>query len=65
MNRLYIDCRETPGSNCTVAISANSEKELIEAVTQHAVSVHGQQDSPELRKQLAKMMKAQKTPMAA
>lgn len=53
MSRKYIDCREFPSeSNCTVAISADSEGELIDAAAQHAVQVHGHQDSPELRAQL-------------
>jgi predicted small metal-binding protein len=53
MSRKYIDCREFPSeSNCTVAISADGEGELIEAAAQHAVKVHGHQDSPELRAQL-------------
>ncbi|MGY3527349.1 putative small metal-binding protein [Bradyrhizobium embrapense] len=45
--------------NCTIAISADTQKELLEAAVQHAVAVHGHQDSPELRRELAKMMKAQ------
>jgi predicted small metal-binding protein len=53
MSRKYIDCREFPSeSNCTIAISADGEDELIDAAAQHAVKVHGHQDSPELREQL-------------
>ena len=53
MSRRYIDCREFPSeSNCTVAISADREDELIDAAAQHAVQVHGHEDSPELRAQL-------------
>lgn len=53
MSRKYIDCREFPSeSNCTVAISADSEDELIDAAAQHAAQVHGHQDSAELRAQL-------------
>ena len=52
--RKYIDCREFPSeSNCTIAIAASSEKELLEAAVQHAVKVHGHQDTPEFRAQLA------------
>lgn len=65
MKRLYLDCREAPESKCSVAISADNEKELIEAATQHAVSVHGHKDSPELRQQLRSMFKEMKTPVAA
>ena len=53
MTRKYIDCREFPSeSKCTVAISADSDKELIEAAIQHAVAVHGHQDTPEFRSAL-------------
>ena len=48
--RKYIDCREVPSeSNCTIAISADDESELLEAAVQHAVAVHQHRDSPELR----------------
>ena len=58
MSRKYIDCREFPSeSNCTIAISADSEDELIAAATQHAVQVHGHQDSPELRAELRQIVK--------
>jgi predicted small metal-binding protein len=50
MARKYIDCRGTPSvMNCTVAIAADSEDELVEAAVQHAVSVHSHEDSAELR----------------
>ncbi|WP_371821822.1 DUF1059 domain-containing protein [Bradyrhizobium sp. 41S5] len=45
--------------NCTIAISADTQKELLEAAVQHAVAVHGHHDSPELRHELAKMIKTQ------
>lgn len=53
MARKYIDCREFPSEkNCTVALSADTEDELLEAAVQHAVKVHQHQDTPELRSQL-------------
>ncbi len=53
MTRLYIDCREFPSDiNCSVAISADSEEELLNAAVQHAVAVHGHDDTPEFRQQL-------------
>ncbi len=58
MSRKYIDCREFPSeSGCTIAISADSEDEVVEAAAQHAVKVHGHQDSPELRVQLRQGVK--------
>ncbi|HEY0489691.1 MAG TPA: DUF1059 domain-containing protein [Telluria sp.] len=53
MGRKFIDCREVPSeTNCSLTIAADSEAELINAAAQHAVAVHGHQDSPELRSQL-------------
>ena len=53
MSRKYIDCREFGSeSGCTVAISADSAEEVVNAAAQHAVKVHGHDDSPELREQL-------------
>ncbi|KVC68688.1 hypothetical protein WS63_19995 [Burkholderia stagnalis] len=53
MARRYIDCREFPSDmNCSVAISADSDGELLEAAVQHAVTVHQHTDTPELRAQL-------------
>ena len=60
MARMIVDCRECPSEmNCTVAISADTEKELVEAAVQHAVAVHGHHHSPQLRQELAKMIKTQ------
>lgn len=64
MSRKYIDCREYPSdSNCSVAISADNDKELLEAAVQHAVSVHGHQDSPELRGQISQLFKEGTPPL--
>ena len=58
MARKYIDCRNYPSEmNCTLAMSADSEKELLEAAVQHACAVHGHKDSPEFRKQLLELFK--------
>lgn len=58
MTRKFIDCREYPSENhCTVALSADSEQELLDAAVQHAVSVHGHSDTPEFREQLKSMFK--------
>jgi predicted small metal-binding protein len=53
MGRKFIDCREFPSEmNCTLALSADSEGELLEAAVQHAMNIHGHQDTPELREQI-------------
>ena len=59
MARKYIDCRDYPQSDkrCSVAISADSTDELIEAVIQHGVSVHGYSDTPEFRNELRESIK--------
>ncbi len=60
MIRKFIDCRDFPHVNCTVAIFADNEEELIEAAIEHAVKAHGCQDTPELREQLKKLCKTEK-----
>ena len=55
MGRKFIDCREHPSDiKCSVALSADSEEELLDAVIQHATAVHGYQDTPEIRAALRK-----------
>jgi len=58
MARKYIDCRDFPSAmKCTVALSADTERELLEAAVQHAVTVHEHDDTPELRRQLKSAFK--------
>ena len=58
MSRMFVDCREYPSEkNCTIAISADTKEELVDAAVQHAVAVHGHHDGPELRQALAQMIK--------
>jgi predicted small metal-binding protein len=58
MARKYIDCRQFPtDAKCTVAISADTEDEVVAAATQHAVSVHKHEDSPQLRQQIRASVK--------
>lgn len=55
--RKYIDCSEHPSdSNCTLKISGN-EDEVMRAAVEHAVSVHGHEDTPEFREQLQSILK--------
>lgn len=64
MTRKYLDCREYPSdSHCSVAMSADSDDELLEAAVQHAVAVHQHQDTPELRQQLRQLFKEGAPPM--
>jgi predicted small metal-binding protein len=49
MGRKVADCRDFPSeSGCTLAISGE-EDEVVAAATQHAVTVHGHEDTAELR----------------
>jgi predicted small metal-binding protein len=59
MARKTIDCRDYPETAkvCSVAISADSEDEVIEAAVRHAEDVHGYEDTPELRDQLKSAIK--------
>ncbi|MBC7908667.1 MAG: DUF1059 domain-containing protein [Rhodospirillaceae bacterium] len=57
MARKIIDCREFPESKCSVALSADNEKELLDAAVQHAVQVHGHEDTPQFREELRKIAK--------
>lgn len=66
MTRKYIDCREMPSEmNCTVAIAADTDRELIEAAVQHAVAVHGHKDTPEFRKEIVAAMHEGTPPLQA
>jgi predicted small metal-binding protein len=57
MARKIADCREFPSeSGCTLTISGE-EDEVVRAASEHAVSVHGHEDSPELREQVRGMLK--------
>ena len=57
--RKYIDCSEYPSdSNCTVKISGK-ENEVLNVAVEHAISVHGHEDSPEFREQLRGMLKVE------
>lgn len=59
MSRKYIDCRDYPQGDvkCSVALSADSEEELLAAVVQHGTTVHGYEDTPEWRDEVRKGMK--------
>jgi predicted small metal-binding protein len=55
--RKVADCREFPSeSGCTLTISGE-EEEVVRAASEHAVSVHGHDDTPELREQIRGMLK--------
>jgi len=56
MGRLMADCRRFPSeSNCSLVI-IGEEDEVVEAAAQHAVSVHGHENTPELRDQVHEVL---------
>ena len=57
MARKVVDCRELPGE-CTMTISG-TEDEVLEAQAMHAVAVHDQRDSPEMREFIPVSLKAE------
>lgn len=58
MARYNIDCRDYPSEkNCTVALSADSAEELLDAAMQHGTKVHGYEDTPAFREEMTKMFK--------
>lgn len=60
MSRKFIDCREHPQSGdkqCTIAIAADTEEEVLDAAMQHATAVHGYEDTPEVRSEVRKFVK--------
>jgi uncharacterized protein DUF1059 len=52
MDRKIADCRRWPSeSECSMTF-IGEEEEVIRAAAEHAASVHGHEDSPELRDQI-------------
>ena len=57
MSRKVADCRDFPSdSDCTLTISGE-EDEVVVAATQHAVTVHGHEDTDEVRAWLRQNLK--------
>lgn len=52
MARMMADCRRFPSdSNCSLTI-IGEEDEVVRAAAEHAASVHGHENTPELQQQL-------------
>lgn len=55
--RKVADCRDMPSeSGCTLTISGE-EDEVVRAAAEHAASVHGHEDTPELRDEIRTQLK--------
>lgn len=56
MARMMADCRRFPSeSNCSLTIIGEQE-EVVRAAAEHAASVHGHEDTAELREQLHELL---------
>ncbi|MFL6075797.1 MAG: DUF1059 domain-containing protein [Mycobacteriales bacterium] len=51
-------------SGCTLTISGQ-EEEVVRAAAEHAASVHGHDDSPQLREEIRSMLKDEATATAS
>jgi Protein of unknown function (DUF1059) len=61
MERKIADCRRFESeNNCSLTI-IGEEDEVIAAATQHAVTAHGHDDTPELRSQLRAMLEPEES----
>lgn len=55
MSRVMADCRRFESeSNCSLTI-IGEEEEVVNAAAEHAASVHGHEDTPELRQQIREL----------
>lgn len=60
MTRKVADCRRFPSvTQCSLTISGE-EEEVVRAATEHAVSVHEHEDTPELRRQIRESLEDEK-----
>jgi predicted small metal-binding protein len=56
MTRMMADCRRFPSeTNCSLTI-IGEEEEVVRAAAEHAASVHGHEDTPEMREQLRQFL---------
>jgi predicted small metal-binding protein len=56
---MMADCRRFPSeSDCSLTI-IGEEDEVVRAAAEHAVSVHGHEDTPELREQIKGMLESE------
>ncbi|MFJ9428965.1 DUF1059 domain-containing protein [Streptomyces sp. NPDC101490] len=62
MTRKVADCRSTPSvMGCTLTL-AGEEEEVVRAASEHAVSVHGHEDTAELRAEVRASLEDEKAP---
>lgn len=65
MARKVADCRDMPNDyGCTLTISGE-EEEVVRAASEHAISVHGHEDTPQLREEIRANLKDELVPSVA
>lgn len=61
MERVIADCRRFASeSNCSLTI-IGEEEEVVTAAAEHAASVHGHEDGPEMRGQIRGMLEPEES----
>jgi predicted small metal-binding protein len=61
MARVMADCRRFPSEmNCSLTI-IGEEDEVIRTAAEHAQSVHGHADTPEMREQIARTLEREES----
>jgi predicted small metal-binding protein len=62
--RKIADCRRFESeSNCSLTI-IGEEEEVVTAAAEHAASVHGHEDTPQLREQIRSLLEPEESYMA-
>ena len=56
MSRVMADCRRFPSDTDCSLVIIGEEDEVVRAGAEHAASVHGHEDTPELREQLRELL---------
>ena len=56
MPRVMADCRRWPSDTACSLTIIGEQEEVIRAAAEHAASVHGHEDTPELREQLLEFL---------
>ena len=56
MARMMADCRRFPSENNCTLVMIGEEEELARAAAEHAVSMHGHEDTPEFREEIKQFL---------
>jgi Protein of unknown function (DUF1059) len=52
MSRMMADCRRFPSESSCSLVIIGEEEEVTRAAAEHAISVHGHEDTPEFRSEV-------------